>query len=190
MLAHDLLGEAPGEIEVLAPRETELDITQESVVRSALADLTPDVVINAAAYTNVDKAESEPEQAFRITSEAVRIVGRVAASLGDTQPLVVHYSTDYVFGGGSHRAYREDDETDPLGVYGRSKLAGERELAASGCRYMILRTQWLFGIRGKSFPRTMWERAGSRQPARVVSDQTGRPTYTSGFSKEPVPTSC
>ncbi len=178
MLAHDLLGEAPDEVEVLAPPETELDITQETVVRSALTDLKPNVVINAAAYTNVDKAESEPEQAFLINAEAVGIVGRVAATLGDTQPLVVHYSTDYIFGGSSDRAYREDDETDPLGVYGRSKLAGETELVVSGCWHMILRTQWLFGIHGKSFPRTMWERARGGQQARVVSDQTGRPTYT------------
>ncbi len=141
--------------------------------------LRPEVVLNAAAYTAVDRAESEPDVAFRVNAAAVEELGRIAAQAG---ARVVHFSTDHVFDGTARAPYREDDPPNPLNAYGRSKLAGERALAESGARYLIVRAQWLFGAHGRSFPRTMWERAGARQPSRVVDDQWGRPTCTADLA--------
>lgn len=177
MLARDLVAEAPGGIQLATRTSAELDVTDRSGVAGAIAEARPDVIVNAAAFTRVDDAERERERAFQVNGQAPGAIGRaVKRSAGPA--IVVHVSTDYVFDGNAARPYREDDPTDPLGVYGASKLAGERALAASGARYLIVRTSWLFGAGGRSFPRTMWERALAGQATTVVNDQTGRPTYT------------
>jgi dTDP-4-dehydrorhamnose reductase len=138
-------------------------------------EVRPSVVINCAGYTAVDRAEEEREVAEAVNGVGPGMIGRAAAEAG---AFVVHFSTDYVFDGTATRPYREEDPTAPLGVYGHTKATGERALAASGAAHVIVRTSWLFGLHGRSFPRTMWERATKRQATRVVDDQRGRLTYT------------
>lgn len=173
MLAQDVLAEAPEDASIVAKRHADADVTDEPAVRSAIQEANPDVIINCAAYTNVDGAEAAQRLAFLVNGEAPGIIGRASPKV-----LVVHFSTDYVFDGAADHPYREDDATAPLGAYGASKLAGERALVESGARYLILRTSWLFGLHGNSFPRTMWQRATEGKATRVVRDQVGRPTYT------------
>lgn len=138
-----------------------------------VARIAPDVVVNAAAYTAVDKAETDTEAAYRINAEAPQAIARACTASG---ALLVHYSTDYVFDGGASRPYREDDATAPLGVYGASKLAGEEAIRASGARHAILRTAWVYAAHGKNFLLTMLRLAGERDELRVVADQVGAPT--------------
>jgi dTDP-4-dehydrorhamnose reductase len=175
MLAHDLLAEAPADVEVIPRTARDVDVTDRHALSAAIAQVTPDIVINCAAYTDVDGAESHREQAFAVNGDGP---GFVAAALAGSDALLVHYGTDYVFDGAGSRPYREDDPCAPIGVYGASKLAGELSIAAQGGRYVILRTQWLYGLHGRSFPRTMWDRATARLATKVVNDQTGRATYT------------
>lgn len=138
-----------------------------------IARVAPDVVVNAAAYTAVDKAEADADAAFRINADAVAAIARACVACG---ALLVHYSTDYVFDGSATRPYREDDATAPLGVYGASKLAGEQAIRASGVRHAILRTAWVYASHGKNFLLTMLRLAGERDELRVVADQMGAPT--------------
>jgi len=133
----------------------------------------PAVIVNAAAYTAVERAEAEPELAFAVNGTALGILGEIAASLDS---LVVHYSTDYVFDGTSTRPYREEDAPNPLNVYGKSKLAGEVALRESGARHLIFRTSWVFGAHGQNFLKTMLRLATERETLSVVSDQVGAPT--------------
>lgn len=133
----------------------------------------PDVVVNAAAYTAVDKAETEADAVFRINAEAPAAIARACAATG---ALLLHYSTDYVFDGSASRPYREDDATAPLGVYGASKLAGEEAIRASGARHAILRTAWVYAAHGNNFLRTMLRLGSERDELRVVADQRGAPT--------------
>ena len=141
---------------------------------AALIEQTaPEVVVNAAAYTAVDKAETDAEAAFRINAEAPAAIAQACV---DTGALLVHYSTDYVFDGNATRPYREDDATAPLGVYGASKLAGEQAIRASGARHAILRTAWVYAAHGKNFLLTMLWLANERDELRVVADQIGAPT--------------
>ena len=133
----------------------------------------PEVVVNAAAYTAVDKAETDAAAAFRINAEAPAAIAQACV---DTDALLVHYSTDYVFDGNATRPYREDDATAPLGVYGASKLAGEQAIRASGVRHAILRTAWVYAAHGKNFLLTMLRLANERDELRVVADQIGAPT--------------
>ncbi len=133
----------------------------------------PDLIVNAAAYTAVDRAEDEPALAQRINGAAVGVLGRWAAPRGVP---VIHYSTDYVFDGRGTRPWREDDATAPLGVYGASKLAGEQALLASGAPHLVLRTAWVYAARGRNFLRTMLRLAAERDVLRVVDDQIGAPT--------------
>ncbi len=135
--------------------------------------IAPDVVVNAAAYTAVDRAESDRDAAFRANAEAPQ---RIAEACAARDALLVHYSTDYVFDGTGTRPYREDDATAPLGVYGESKLAGEQAVQASGARHLIFRTAWVYAAHGKNFMRTMLRLAAEREELRVVADQTGTPT--------------
>lgn len=140
----------------------------------ALLDrLQPQAVVNAAAYTAVDRAEQEPEAAFRANAQAPGVIAHWCAQAG--VPLV-HYSTDYVFDGQGARPYREDDATAPLGVYGVSKLAGEQAVRDAGGSHLILRTAWVYAAHGKNFLRTMLRLAGERDELRVVADQIGTPT--------------
>ena len=175
MLATDLAREAPPDVELRTLSHAECDITDAAALARELGRAAPDVVINATAYTAVDRAETEREVAERVNGTAVGQLGVLCAERGTR---VIHFSTDYVFPGDASRPYREDDAVAPLNAYGASKLLGETLLARSGARYCVVRTQWLFGRNGRSFPRTMWERARAGQPTRVVADQQGRPTYT------------
>ena len=141
---------------------------------AALIEQTaPEVVVNAAAYTAVDKAETDAAAAFRINAEAPAAIAQACV---DTGALLVHYSTDYVFDGNATRPYREDDATAPLGVYGASKLAGEQAIRASGARHAILRTAWVYAAHGRNFLLTMLRLANERDELRVVADQIGAPT--------------
>jgi len=129
---------------VVSLGRAELDLTDGAAIRAALRDLKPRWIVNAAAYTAVDKAENESQVAYAITGDAPGILGEEAARIG---AAVIHFSTDYVFSGEGSRPWREDDPTGPLGVYGASKLAGERALAESGAAHFIFRTSWVFGAR-------------------------------------------
>lgn len=133
----------------------------------------PDAVVNAAAYTAVDRAEDDVEAAFRANAEGP---GRLAAECAARGIALLHYSTDYVFDGQGSRPYREDDATAPIGVYGHSKLAGEQAIAGSGARHLILRTAWVYGLHGANFLRTMLRVGAERDELRVVADQRGTPT--------------
>ena len=135
--------------------------------------IAPDVVVNAAAWTAVDRAETEPDAAFRANAEAPRVLAGACARRG---ARLVHYSTDYVFDGRGTRPYREDDATSPLGVYGESKLAGEDAVRASGADHVILRPAWVYAPRGKNFLLTMLRLGAERDRLRVVADQFGTPT--------------
>ena len=158
---------------VVVDRDT-VDIADPDAAARVVRDTAANVVVNAAAYTAVDRAESESALAHRINADAVGSIGREAARLG---ALVVHYSTDYVFDGSKAGPYVEDDTPDPLGEYGKSKLAGERALAASGAAHLIFRTSWVYARRGGNFVLTMLRLAKERAELRVVDDQIGAPTW-------------
>lgn len=175
MLGHALVRTAPERVELHPFARAELDITDTAALAAHVSDQKPDIILNAAAYTAVERAETETEQCYRVNAAAVGELGRVAAQAG---ARVVHFSTDYVFNGRASQPYREDSPTDPVNTYGASKLAGEQALHESGADWLVVRTQWLFGEHGKSFPKTMWERARAGLATRVVKDQTGRPTYS------------
>jgi dTDP-4-dehydrorhamnose reductase len=175
MLGTDLCTAAPRGTSLVALDIADADITDRAQVASALRDARPDWVINAAAYTAVDRAESDRALAEAVNGAAPGYIAEEAARLGIA---VVHFSTDYVFAGTATSPYEETDPVAPLNAYGESKLHGEAAVLASGAHTLVLRTQWLFGCAGKSFPRTMWERATASLPTRVVNDQVGRPTYT------------
>ncbi len=149
------------------------DLSDPYSLRALLDRIEPDVVVNAAAYTAVDRAEDEELLAKRINTEAIKILGDWAAKSG---ALVVHYSTDYVFDGRGKRPYIEVDETNPLGAYGRSKLGGEIALRASGAPHFIFRTAWVYAAHGQNFLRTMLRLGVEREELRVVADQIGAPT--------------
>ena len=180
MLAHDLARNAPSDVTLTALARAELDVTDHAALARTIRDEQPAVVMNAAGYTRVDDAERNRELAFAVNGVAPGAIGRAAAAV---PAVVVHFSTDYVFDGEAPAAYREDDPPHPLNVYGESKLAGERALAASGVDHLVIRTQWLFGVGGRSFPRTMRDRAVQRQRTHVVVDQTGRPTHTADLAR-------
>ena len=149
------------------------DLGDEAGLRATVAAVSPDVIVNAAAYTAVDRAESEPELTYRINATALEVLAEEAAARGI---WLVHYSTDYVFDGSGERPWREDDPTGPLSVYGKSKLAGEEAIRQSGCLHLILRTSWVYDMRGQNFARTMLKLASERERMTVVSDQIGAPT--------------
>ena len=175
MLARDLEAAAPRDVQVVPCTHAQLDVTDDRALEQAVLRSRPDVVVNAAAYNDVEEAETNSALAWAVNGAAPGVVGRAAAAVG---ARVVHYSTDFVFDGENRTPYREDAAAHPVNLYGKSKLQGEVNLRQSGAEHLIIRTQWLFGRDGHSFPRTMWERAVQRLPTRVVSDQTGRPTYT------------
>lgn len=149
------------------------DFDAPDALPALIARLAPDMVVNAAAHTAVDRAESEADAAFRANAEAPARIAEACAARG---ALLVHYSTDYVFDGRGTRPYREDDPTAPLGVYGASKLAGEQAIRGSGAHHAIFRTAWVYAAHGRNFMRTMLRLAAERDELRVVADQTGTPT--------------
>ena len=161
--------------EVVSLTRAELDLTDGAAVRAAVRELKPRWIVNAAAYTAVDKAESESRTAYVLNGELPGILGEEAARIGSA---VIHFSTDYVFSGEGSRPWREDDPTGPLGVYGASKLAGERALADSGAAHFIFRTSWVFGARGENFLRRILQLALEREELKIVDDQVGSPTWS------------
>lgn len=161
-------------LSIRAYGSAELDITDAAALEAAVHAEQPDLLINAAAYTAVDKAETDAARAFAVNAEAVGVMARICKACGI--PLI-HISTDYVFDGSKDEAYLESDPVGPLGVYGRSKLAGEEAIQASGARYIILRTSWVFGLEGHNFPKTILRLAGERPALGIVSDQRGCPTF-------------
>jgi len=165
---------------VAAPRRVELDLSDLDAVRRYIRSLRPRWIINPAAYTAVDKAEQEPEMAFRLNAELPQVLGEEAAALN---AVVIHFSTDYVFAGAGNVAYAETDPTGPLSVYGASKLAGERALAATGVASFIFRTSWVYNSTGKNFVRTILQLARERKELRVVADQHGAPTWARDLAR-------
>jgi len=164
-----------GELVVLhaASRDHAADFSRPESLAATVAAVRPDVIVNAAAHTAVDKAESEPALAQAINGDAVGVIARAAAAIG---AWVVHYGTDYVFDGSGEHARDEDAPTAPLSVYGRTKLDGEAQLRASGCPHLILRTSWVYAARGGNFARTMLRLAAERSRLNVIDDQFGAPT--------------
>src|SRR5688572_17653115 len=159
---------------LLALDRAGMDLADPDSIHRAIADARPEVIVNAAAYTAVDKAESEPESAMRVNGVAPGIIAEEAARIG---ALVVHYSTDYVFDGAKDAPYREDDPAAPLSVYGRTKLAGEEAVRAAGGAHLIFRTSWVYAARGSNFLLTMLRLARERSELKIVDDQVGTPTW-------------
>ena len=166
--------------EILAPGRAQLDLGDAARLREAVRVANADVIVNAAAYTAVDRAESERDAAFAVNAAAPGVLAEEAKKSG---ALLVHYSTDYVFDGEKPAPYVEEDAPNPLNVYGASKLAGERAIAASGCRHLILRTSWVYGPRGSNFMLTMLRLARERPELRVVDDQVGAPTSSLAIAR-------
>lgn len=160
--------------EVIALDREQMDLADLDRLRDVIRDVRPALIVNPAAYTAVDKAEAEPELALRINGEAPGVMAEEARKLG---AAIVHYSTDYVFDGSKEGAYREDDPTCPINVYGRTKLAGEQAIQASGVPHLIFRTSWVYGARGKNFLLTVRRLAQERDELRIVDDQHGAPTW-------------
>ncbi len=149
------------------------DLSDLSALAETVQRIAPTVIVNAAAHTAVDKAESEAELAMTLNAYAPQLLAQQAKKLNAT---LIHYSTDYVFDGSGDAAWREDDAPAPLNVYGKSKLAGEQFIQQSGCRHLIFRTSWVYGARGGNFAKTMLRLAGERDTLSVINDQCGAPT--------------
>jgi len=156
-----------------------LDLADADSIRSTVRAVKPNVIINAAAYTAVDKAESEPDLAMRINGAAPGVLGEEAKR---ANALLVHYSTDYIFDGTKRTPYLESDPPKPMSVYGRTKLEGETRIRASGCRHLILRTAWVYG-RGGNFVRAILRQAEKGAALRVVNDQVGAPTWARDIAR-------
>jgi dTDP-4-dehydrorhamnose reductase len=174
-------GQVGAELERLLPaigelaatdRDT-LDLADQDAIRRVVRAARPALIVNAAAYNAVDRAESEQGAAIAVNATGPRVLGEEAKRLG---ALLVHYSTDYVFDGAKRAPYREDDRPSPLGAYGRSKLQGEAEVLATGCRHLILRTSWVYSARATNFYRVIRTKAAAGEPMRMVDDQTSVPT--------------
>nr|WP_229507198.1 dTDP-4-dehydrorhamnose reductase [Pseudoduganella rivuli] len=161
--------------DVVAVDRARMDLANLDQVRAVIREVQPGLIVNPAAYTAVDKAESERELAYRINAEAPAVMAEEAKRLG---AALVHYSTDYVFPGTDPAPRVENDATGPVNVYGASKLAGEQAIAASGVRHLIFRTSWVYGMRGKNFLLTMLKLARERDELRIVADQHGAPTWS------------
>nr|WP_312231408.1 dTDP-4-dehydrorhamnose reductase [Pseudomonas sp.] len=165
--------------ELIVLGREQLDLADTERLREAIRRLQPELIINAAAHTAVDAAESEPEAAFAINAIAPGVIAEEAAALD--VPLI-HYSTDYVFDGSKPTAYDEDDVPNPLGVYGRSKLAGEQAITAVGGKHLILRTSWVYSLHGRNFLLTMQRLLQEREQLSVVADQIGAPTWAGSIA--------
>jgi len=160
--------------EVVALDSQGLNLADAANLRAKLKTLMPDVIVNAAAYTAVDKAESEADRAQAVNAIAPGVMAEEAANTG---ALLVHYSTDYVFDGSGSVPWREEDACHPLNIYGRTKLEGEALIQRSGCRHLIFRTSWVYGARGSNFLLTMRRLMGERSELKIVDDQIGAPTW-------------
>lgn len=159
---------------LIACDRSSLDLSDPAAIVATMREQRPEIIVNAAAYTAVDRAETEPALAMAINGTAPGILAEEARRL---DAMLVHYSTDYVFDGSKQGAYEETDVVNPLNVYGRSKLAGERAVQASGAKHLILRTSWVYGARGKNFLVTILRLAAERDELKIVNDQIGAPTW-------------
>lgn len=159
---------------IIAMDQDDLDLLRVNDIRRTVREIKPDIIVNAAAYTAVDRAEEEPELAMAINGDAPGILAEEAKKLGS---LLVHYSTDYVFDGTKDSPYTEEDKPNPLNVYGRTKLAGEQAIQTVDGNHLIFRTSWVYGNRGQNFFLTMLRLAREREEIRVVDDQIGAPTW-------------
>ncbi len=166
--------------DVVAVDRSTLDLADPDAIVRVLRDAAPDLVINAAAYTAVDLAESRRDDAFAVNARAPAVLAGEAKRRG---AVLVHYSTDYVFDGLSTAPYTEDAPTAPLNVYGESKLAGEQAIAASGAHALVLRTSWVYGLTGKNFLLTVRRLAAERDELRIVADQTGTPNWSRALAR-------
>ncbi|MBD2197802.1 MULTISPECIES: dTDP-4-dehydrorhamnose reductase [Calothrix] len=153
----------------------QMDLAQIDTISRTIKEIKPDLIINPAAYTAVDKAETEPELAMKINAIAPGAIAEAAKEIG---AAMIHYSTDYVFDGKKNTAYTELDEPNPQNIYGKTKLAGEQAIASVGVPYLILRTSWVYSLRGKNFLLTMLRLAQEREEIKVVDDQIGAPTWS------------
>ena len=160
--------------EVVALGRDEADFSKPDSLREIVQSIKPDVIVNAVAYTAVDKAEEEESLVTMINGMAPGVLAEEAKK---RNALFIHYSTDYVFDGEKNSAYTESDEPNPINAYGRSKLVGEKNIIQSGCDYLILRTTWVYASRGKNFLKTMLRLAQEREELRIVADQHGAPTW-------------
>ena len=152
----------------------EMDLANPDSIRKVIRQVQPELIVNAAAYTAVDKAESEPDLAMAINGVAPGIMAEEAKRLN---AAIIHYSTDYVFDGNSDRPYAENDAPNPVNVYGATKLAGERAIQSMGVAHLILRTSWVYGARGRNFLLTILKLAKERSELKIVNDQIGAPTW-------------
>jgi len=175
MLGSDLLEQMSHHHEVIGMDVDEIDITSAGDCVKAIEDTAPQIVINAAGYTNVDGCETAKEECFAVNAEALK---NIAVACHRKNIRIIHFSTDYVFNGTGSAPYKEDDDCDPINTYGASKLAGERYLQTLAQNYIIIRTAWLYGVNGKNFVRTILEKAKTTPRLTVVDDQLGSPTYT------------
>jgi dTDP-4-dehydrorhamnose reductase len=166
---------------VVATDRESLNLALPAEIARAVREVKPDVILNAGAYTAVDKAEAERAAATQVNAVAPGVLGEEAKRAG---ALLVHYSTDYVFDGTKDAPYREDDAPNPLGHYARTKLEGERAVAASGCRHLILRTSWVYGPRAANFYQLIARKAAANEPMRMVDDQTSVPTPAGFLAQE------
>lgn len=166
--------------EVLATNRSRLDLRASEKIRECVRSFQPDVIINAAAYTAVDKAESEPEIAHAVNANAPGVLAEEAARCG---ALLIHFSTDYVFDGSKREPYLESDSVNPLNIYGRTKAAGEQAITQSGCAHLILRTSWVYSFRGSNFLLTILRLAREREELRIVNDQIGAPTSSQSIAE-------
>ena len=160
--------------EVIALDRQQMDFTHIEALRQTIQTIRPDVIVNAVAYTAVDKAESDQESAFLCNATAVDAIAQEAKKIS---ALLIHYSTDYIFDGTKNASYLEDDAVNPLNVYGKSKLAGENAIIASGVDYLIFRTTWVFAARGQNFLKSILRLAAERDTLNIVADQIGAPTW-------------
>lgn len=175
MLGSDLLVQMRLHHEVVGMDQEEIDITSAADCAGAIEDTEPQIVVNAAGFTDVDACETAKEDCFAVNAEALK---NISVACRDKKILIVHFSTDYVFSGNGISPYREDDVCDPVNTYGASKLAGEKYLQTLAQNYIIIRTAWLYGANGKNFVRTILEKAKTAPKLTVVDDQTGSPTHT------------
>jgi dTDP-4-dehydrorhamnose reductase len=166
--------------EVIGCNHTSLDLTDTDRIREMVRSVAPDIIVNAGAYTAVDRAESERDLAFAINARAPGILAEEAERAG---ALLIHYSTDYVFNGSKRTPWVEDDATDPLSVYGASKLAGEEAIRSAGGRHLIFRTSWVYAPEGKNFVLTMLQLGHERDSLNVVDDQVGAPTTAAELAR-------
>lgn len=172
-LGKELARQLPLAGDLTAYTRTSLDVTDHVAVLAAVKTKMPDVIVNAAAYTAVDMAEEEQSLAYAINTDAVENLAKISRDIG---AWLIHYSTDYVFDGSKNGAYLEDDETNPINVYGASKLAGESAIEQSKCNHLIFRTTWVIGKDGNNFAKTILRLASDRESLHVISDQCGVPT--------------